>query len=325
MKRMRWMALWSLRSGGVLLLVSVAFGAVLWRHDDIGFSQGSASTALVDIQCSSDAACPSGMFCSTEEVCRAPFSCPMLLSARWRNGTDLTAGGVLPDIRNGEYLSLVPLSSSRSWFSFSRSWALRVTGGPAGEHTYERVLMKRFAQPITAFAGRMRANLSKVEPYFTCSGCSANAPVMLVGGYNSSQWPADGTWTRDLTVGATARQNPIGVTPPPYPVFGGAAYHHDNLNVGNTQVFPLGQPLQWPDRMVDIDWYVTPAGNMYMRADGQSWVRVSVPTSTVPVKERRIYGVALGWVSSQSGGSIDIERFQLYPLECATKPSQDRD
>lgn len=305
--------------GALALLVG---GALYGAPQRLAVTQNASSAKSFDIECSTDAGCPAGQYCSEEGVCRSPFACPAFLDARWTNGTDFTARGAFSDISNGEYLSLVPAGTSRLPSFLRRSWLLRVTGGPAGQHTYERALLRKLPEPMTAFAGRLRVNLSRVEPYFSCAQCSASAPVMLVGGYNSPSWPATNTWTRDLTVGATTRQEPPGVTPPPYPIIGGAAYRHENFGVGNPALYPLGKPQTWPDRMVDVDWYVTPAGNMYMRVDGQQWVHVSIPSSTVPPKERRLYGIALGWISSYSGGSVDIERFRLYPLSCSQKPRE---
>ncbi|MCC6934362.1 MAG: hypothetical protein IT406_01550 [Candidatus Yanofskybacteria bacterium] len=309
--------LFFLHAVGAALFVVGAVSAVAWQRENLLFARSSASGERLVIECSGDAACPAGMYCGAEGVCRDPFACPAFLDARWRNGTDMTAGGVFSEIRNGKYLSLVQPASL--WGRYVRRyWTLRATGGPAGTHSYERVVLKRFSEPMNALAGHLRVNLSRVQHYFSCTGCLASSPIMLLGGYNSALWPADGTWVRDLTVGATQQIVPVGVTPTPYPMLGGVAYQHNNFGVGNPSLFPLSQPQTWPDRMVDIQWYITPGGDMYMRVDGQQWVKTSIPSSVVPPKERHLYGVALGWVSSSSGGSVDIEQLQLYPLSCKT-------
>jgi len=243
--------------------------------------------------------------------CQNAFACTPFVNAIWKTPNDLLAGGAFDEARNPEFMQLVPLAG----IGVRKQYALRIFGGPTGEHSFERVVLKYFNPIRKVWGGSILVNLSK-----TIEEENNSVPgIALLGGYTSKLWPASGTgnWWRDFVAGPLHVVSPI----PSPRAFGVSAYWH---NATYPALIPALAPPDavngWPDRFIKLEWYITPSYNVFARIDGREWVPVTSVNQDAPDAWHQFRGFAAGWVSSYSGGSIDIKEVKLYDNSCLPSP-----
>jgi hypothetical protein len=273
-------------------------------------------------QCSTDSQCGGGQMCYSGQ-CKSIFECKPFVDARWQAGSDdVLAQGSFTEARNKDFLSVVPVKIQNN----QKEGVLRVQGGPAGEHTYERVLLKKFDEPLEVWGGSMLVNLKNMRFWFNCEDCFTNSSMAIVGGYTSESWPDTGTWTRDFVVGLTGLKRPLS-----YPdkrtaerTFSFSSYTHNNFIIYDSRFYIPDSLFEWPNRFVKLEWFFSQSRRLYARVDNQPWVQ-TIEYPPDPPENGVFYGAAIGWVSSYSGGSIDFKQVKLYDGSCLTGiNSQDR-
>ena len=266
-----------------------------------------------ETQCSTDSQCAGGQMCYSGQ-CKSVFDCKPFVNANWSAGTDdLLARGSFTEVRGKDFLSIVPVQNSR------KEGALRVQGGPAGEHTYERVLLKKFKEPLEIWGGSMLVNLSNMKFWFDCENCFSASSMAIAGGYSSNSWPANGTWVRDFVVGLTGLGRPDNYINrrEALRTFSFSSYQHTNFIIFDPRFYLPDSRPEWPNRFVKLDWFFSQSHNLYARVDNQPWVRV-IPNPPNPPEYGVFYGTAIGWVSSYSSGSIDFKQVKFYDSSCLT-------
>lgn len=262
------------------------------------FVRGDYSSASLPdgSACVSDDDCTDGSMCYSN-VCRSIFACKPKLNAAWSSADTPDLNGKFM-VRNPEYVSMVSVSGSSEY-------AVRFSGGLPEVHTYERVLLKNFLSPRKVWGGTMMVNFSNIV-YSSASG-----NVVFLGGYTDAQWPEDGYWLRDLTVNAS-RQDYNYEEPKR---FLKALGHYHNTAGGATyfSLHPAGAPNQWPNSFLPVQWYFTQLNRLYVRIDTGPWVRV-LTFENGPEENRWFTGFAFGWVSSDSGGSVDVSGVSIHEM-----------
>jgi len=294
----------------ILLLGGIIISfAVVSLSDKYSIFSFSSSLAKKNAVCTQDSQCGGGYMC-VNETCQNAFACTPFVNATWRNPNDLLAGGAFDEARYPEYMQLVPLSG----IGVRKQYALRIQGGPSGEHTYERAVLKYFTPIREVWSGSMFVNLSKLIEKPQGGGLST---VILGGGYTIADWPSGaGSWKRDFALGAVRY-----LIPSPGRTFGMEAYWHQSTEPA---VIPGPMPPDavrgWPDRFVQVDWYFTPSHNLFARIEGLPWVQITSVQQNVPDSYHKFRGFAAGWISSYWGGSVDIKQIKLYDSSCLPRP-----
>jgi hypothetical protein len=299
--------------GGIIILSTFFFNQHFIASGDNSLNIAYEESCTQDSQCAGGSMCIYG-------TCQSAFACEPFVDARWDKPEDLLANGAFDEAKNPEYMELVPLPQPNS--CSSARYALRVQGGPTGEHSTERALIKYFTPTKEVWAGSMMVNLSKLldapEQY--------PSAVILAGGYTDSRWPqsVQGAWWRDLMLGAvnnkTLRMRTLGAS----------AYYH---NAGApwpiqaltpSEAIPYSE-LGWLDRFILVEWYFTPTHNLFVRVDKQTWVKIGEVHPNPPASNQQFRGFAAGWISSYMGGSVDFKEIKLYDSNClipSPKPSE---
>lgn len=248
-------------------------------------------------RCVIDDECNPGEMCHGGE-CVSIFSCEPFLDATWTDPDDFTAGGEFDEVEHPEHLELVPAGDA---------YALRAYG-ELNEHTYERDVVKRFHPPRRSWGGKAYVNLHNVA-----DGIIGPPFLAFIGGYS------DDTLKRNFGFFSGSESYLQGNTKTLHPFL----YNYSNMgSTYGSKHYLQGEPDEWPDRFVPIEWYITPQMRGFVRIDNQEWVEI--PTNKM-VRPDLFTSFRAGWVSSYNGGSVDFKSIQLYDDRCFPEPFPGKD
>lgn len=216
------------------------------------------------------------------------FKCAPFFNAAWSNSS-----GVLSNFdwnNYPDYLSVVNNSNNYYLQTF----------GDSGVHRFNRADVKNL-ENLDAWGGTVYVNLKDVVHY------SYPSDLVFLGGYNAD--PRTMIWQRDLGIAAYLSGGKYYIYMKPY-------YHNCYAGASTSQMFLVSNAnTGWPDRFIKIDWYFTSNHNFYGRVDNSAWKLVPGGTSYT-----NFSNVAIGWVSSYSGGNVKFKNLLLYDSNCL--PSQ---
>jgi hypothetical protein len=234
-----------------------------------------------------------------------------IMNAFWSSSLDVLAGGAFDrvfDNYSGSYLNVEQDSFG--------DYVLRAPG-QLGVHDYDRTVEKQFSPKRLVWGGEMEVNLYNLTHHIY------PVDAILVGGYETTE-----DTKRDFVIGATYYQTPYMGATPDFEDEGAFiymnAFHNNNhplvhnveleflTNSTRSKMFKIPDygefPNPWPDRYIKIEWFTTEDYKVFGRVDEGEWKE----TFSAPLHYTDFEAIRFGWVSSFSGGNIDIRNITLY-------------
>ena len=205
------------------------------------------------------------------------------------------------------YMSVIPVAGG---------YALK-SEGIYGIHAYNRTVVKEFSEPKQGWGGRLFVNLHDLNHHYNPTD------LAFIGGYTGLS-----TTTRNFVIGAMFYPFDF-YEAPEWSGIGAyiylKAFHNSNRGLSgvlhqdtrakmflvedaNTDNFPT----PWPDRFIEIEWFLTPSHNLFARVDGSEWKQAIEGHANYADFQR----LDAGWVSSLSGGNVLLKDVELYNETC---------
>jgi len=219
---------------------------------------------------------------SVDEGCNSN-RCDPFFKAVWSDDGDILAG----EFDSSKYPSHVSVVPS------SEGYALQATGD-LGIHRYERVVRENLGS-LQTWGGSVSVNLKDLAHY------SYPEDMVFVGGY---EYPGDWS-TRDFAIAADMYNGR------PY-IYVMGYHNNDQARRFGIEYFSVSDAItSWPDRYITIKWYFTPSYNLFVSVDGSEWRETVIGSHKVNHEE-----IAIGWISSYSGGNVKVNNVELYNETC---------